>query len=324
MPTHECPFCGADFPTAGDLRTHTWEQHGGCHYCGAEVDDSEQRNLYRHWLVSHPNDLSQVDTSRAEDAIDSIGFGERLSEGGVGAAMAGIPRRAVLVGGGVVTVGGVGAGLVALADSFTGSSISTEKPGVVGTAPTPSSPSNYRYAVMGTDSASVTITYFGNYKCPICRQFDERFFHTLISEYVTTGDIRIRFRDVAYLGGQPFLGKDAPNAGHAGLEVWHTDPGSYWRFHEVVFRHQPPEGRRWATPKKLKAFAAAAGVSDPGAVKQAVKANKYESELKDTAKAAAQAGIRGTPSLLVDGTVVSPTSSPSKTRSLIEDAISNA
>ncbi|AQL42617.1 thioredoxin [Halorientalis sp. IM1011] len=324
MSGNDCPVCDGGFDSAGAVRDHAWEAHGVCHYCGDRVDGDEKAALYRHWLVAHPDDLSRRDRSQAENEVDSITFGDRLSNGGVGAAVRGLPRRAFLVGGGVLAIGGVAAGGVALRNALGGTEeIQTEEAGPVGTAPIPVSPGEYDYAVMGSADAAATVTYFGSWKCPACAQFDEGFFPTLVSDYVAPGDLRIEFRHIATFDGEPFLGPDAPNAGHAGLAVWNTDPGAYWRFHEVVFRNQPPEAKRWATPRKLEAFAEAAGVSDPGAVRTAVENDEYADELQATDRRATQVGVSGTPTLRIGNSLVSP-SNQQQTRNRIEDAISNA
>lgn len=324
MSANVCPVCEEGFDSAGKARSHAWEAHGACHYCGEEVAGEERAALYRHWLVAHPKELSRQDYKRARNEVDSITFGDRLENGGVGAAVRGLPRRAFLVGGGVVAIGAVAAGGIALSDALGGvEEIETSEPGPVGTASPPDSPGDYEYAVMGSSDASATITYFGSWKCPVCARFSDGFLTTLVSDYVAPGDLRIEFRDIAYFGDQTFLGPDAPKAGHGGLAVWNTDPGAYWRFHEIVFRNQPPEAKRWATPGKMEAFAKAAGVSDPGAVREAVENDAYEDELRATSRRVQELGVRGTPTLLIGDSLVSP-SNQQQTRDLIEDAISNA
>jgi len=182
----------------------------------------------------------------------------------------------------------------------------------------------YEYARIGAEDATATITYFGSYKCPICAQFGTGLFQDLLQEYVDPGDLAILYRNVSYFNGQPFLGSDAPNAGHAGLAVYNNEPESYLDFHEYIFENQPPESQRWATPDQLATFAGEAGVSDTDVVRTAVEENRYRNALEATASAANDAGLRGTPSLLVDGTLFNPLSDPAQTRQVLDDAIANA
>lgn len=191
---------------------------------------------------------------------------------------------------------------------------------VVTNAPLPSNPGEYKYAVMGKSDAPVTVTYYGNWKCPYCADFSSGFLKTLVSDYVQPGDIQIEYRCLAYFDGQPFLGPDAPRAGRAGLAVWNLDPEKYWTFHEYIFKHQPPESQRWATTDALVGAMEAVGVSGVGQARKWLNGDKFQSALEKTADRASQLGISGTPHLVVDGSVVSPFKKQ-QTRQAIENAL---
>ena len=323
MPSNICPICDEKFSASGTARDHAWNEHGACHYCGEQFGDEEA--LYTHWLTSHPDELSRIDRKRAESTVDSSTFTNRLSNQGVGAAVSGLRRRTFLLAGAAV-VGG--AGVVGTTLNGNGNSPSngnrnsgpSSETGTIGSAPVPSSPGDYRYAVTGTGDADATVTYFGSWKCPYCAQFSTGFLSTLVTDYVGPGKITLEFRNLTFIDGEPFLGPDAPAAARAGLAVWNDDSESYWPYHEYVFRNQPPESKRWATADKLTSFAQEAGVTDPSVIRTATRENKYEDTLRATSDAAAEAGVRGTPTLLVDGTTVSPFEED-RTRQLIEETI---
>jgi protein-disulfide isomerase len=173
---------------------------------------------------------------------------------------------------------------------------------------------------MGSADAEVTVTYFGSWKCPYCAQFSTGMLSQLVTDYVDPGTITLEFRDLAYIGGEPFLGPDAPAAGQAGLAVWNAEPASYWSFHEYVFQNQPPEREQWATAEQLVEFARSAGVSKTEAVRTAIQENQYEDALRATGRAASDSGVNSTPTLLIDGTTINPLGNEDRTRRLIEDA----
>lgn len=297
MPGESCPVCGETFAGPGALHDHVWGEHGACHYCGEQYEDTER--LYKHWLLTHEGDLSERDRTRATGDVGEITMSDRIDEQGISGIPGGLSRRAVLAGAGTAVVAAGGGVAYTILDSGSNSNLES--------APVPPNPEEYTYAVTGKASAGATITYVGNWKCPFCASFSNGFFSTLVSEYVEPGDLRMEFRNLAYIDDQPFLGVDAPAAGHAGLAVWNTDPENYWPFHHYVFKNQPPEGQQWATADRLATMAEEAGVSDPDAVRQAVQNQAYEEQLRETAQMAADQGVRGTPSLLIDGEVVSPT-----------------
>ena len=313
----ECPVCGDKYGATGAVRDHAWDTHGACHYCGDSFDDEE--TLYVHWLAVHDDELSRTDRNRAQSEVDALSVGDRLVHQGPAAALGSISRRNILLGGGVAFAGGAAAvsGVFGGSDGNTGDDSQT---GAVASASVPASPDESRYAVMGTADAAVTVTYFGSWKCPYCADFSTGFLSTLVRDYVEPGKITLKFRDLAYINGKRFLGPDAPAAGRAGLAVWNADPDSYWAYHEYVFQNQPPESKQWATADTLASFAENAGVANPSAVRTAVQEQTYEDALRATTEAAATAGVQGTPTLVIDGTTVSPFKEE-KTRRLIEEAI---
>lgn len=321
MPSYTCPVCDEQFSASGIVRTHAWEMHNACHYCGEQFDD--EKHLYTHWLTSHPDVLSQVDYKRAEAVVDSRTFAERLSNHGISAAVGGLRRRTVLLAGGAAIVGGAAAVGTSLIKGGEGGDTSNNgnqgtEPDV--TAPVPPSPDDHRYAVAGTADADVTVTYFGSWKCPYCARFGTDFLPTLVTDYVDPGKITLEYRNLTYLNGKPFQGPDAPAAARAGLAVWNNTPKSYWAYHESVMANQPPESKQWATADRLTSFAQTAGVPDPSVVRTAIQETKYDDALRATSTAATEAGVQGTPILLVDGTRVSPFKKD-QTRRLIEEAI---
>ncbi|MFB6087012.1 MAG: DsbA family protein [Haloarculaceae archaeon] len=174
----------------------------------------------------------------------------------------------------------------------------------VASAPIPSNPGQYTYARMGTGDATVTATYFGSWKCPYCARFSTGFLGDLVSEHVEPGDVALRFRALAYAGGEPFLGPDAPRAARAGLAVWNVDPENYWAFHEHVMANQPPESKRWATVGRLASMAEKAGVSNVDQVRSKITGDAYRDAIRRTTQRAATVGVSGTPMLAVDGQVV--------------------
>ena len=310
-----CPVCGEQAASEGALREHAWARHGACHHCGAEQGD--ERHLHRHWLLAHGDELREADRKRAEADVEAITFGDRVAEQGVGAALTTSPigRRALLLGGGSVVLGG---GALAARELLDGA-----EPAPAVEAPVPSSPGDYTYARTAvTDAGSVpTITYYGSWKCGYCADFSTGFLRTLVDEYVSPGDIAIRFRHIARIGGDPFLGEDAAAAGNAGLAVWVAEPETYWAYHEHLLENQPSERRAWATADRLATLAEEAGVEQTDAVRTAVRERRYADALSKTGSDAQALGISSTPTLAIDGTVVNPLGDRQRTRSLIEDLI---
>lgn len=186
------------------------------------------------------------------------------------------------------------------------------------TAPDDAGDRTYAYA---GDPDAPTVTYYGNWKCPACASFGGGLMEEIAADYVAPGTVGLEFRALVYdSNGEPFLGRDAPRAGHAGLAAWNVDPASYWAFHEHVFANQPPETQEWATTDRLTRFAWEAGVSDHEAFRTQVSGEAYGDALQASADAAfGQHGVGGTPSLVIDGQTVTPLGNEGQVRSMLDD-----
>ena len=193
----------------------------------------------------------------------------------------------------------------------------TDVDGAVANAPVPDDPRSTTYARAGSADLP-TVTYYGNWKCPYCADFSTGFLGDIVTDYVEPGDINLRFRALAYIDGEPFLGADAPRAAQAGLAAWNVDPEIYWRYHEYVFANQPPESETWATTDKLVSFAEEAGVAETEQLRTKIQEQAYESPIRETSQEAADVGVSGTPALVIEGETVNPLSDEQRTRTLIE------
>lgn len=190
----------------------------------------------------------------------------------------------------------------------------------------PSNPDQYEYPTMGPDDAPVTVQFFGSYKCPYTREFALTFLNDLVESYVRSGDIQIRYRNVTFRNGEPFLGPDAPKAARAGLAVWENDPEHYWPYFATLFQSQPPERNAWGTTAQLQKFANAAGVTREArrAIATAIENNRYTSRIQASVDAAEQNGVNTVPRVVVDGETLSPNLEPESVVEAIEQAVQNA
>lgn len=186
-------------------------------------------------------------------------------------------------------------------------------------APFPSNPSAFPYARMGAADAEV-VTLYGSWKCPVTREFVVQDLPDLARAYVDSRRVAIRFRALAYQGGQPYLGPDSPRAAWAGLAVWTHDPSSYWAYFATVFQNQPPERDEWATLDTLQQFLRRADVGNLNAVIEDVYDAERDELVRATSDAADRLGIKSLPRLAYDGEVVAPNDDTGAVRELFERA----
>lgn len=173
--------------------------------------------------------------------------------------------------------------------------------------PLPADPGAHRYAVMGDPDSSPTATVYGNWKCPYTASFVVDQLPTLVDRFTRPGDVAIEFRSLAYLGGDPFLGEDAPRASRAGLAVWNVAPDAYWSYLGTVFANQPPERRSWAQVELLERFASEAGVDRVGAVSQLTTTDRFAPAVQKTVDRAQRRAIATVPRVVTEDRITAPT-----------------
>ncbi|MBU8785543.1 MULTISPECIES: thioredoxin domain-containing protein [Bacillus] len=111
-------------------------------------------------------------------------------------------------------------------------------------------PSTEGQPILGNKKAAVTITEFGDYKCPSCKQWTETVFPDLKKDFIDKG--KVNFSYINFVNEQH--GRGSELSALASEQVWKEDPDSFWAFHEALFKVQPDNDTmetEWATPAKL-------------------------------------------------------------------------
>src|SRR4051794_24778243 len=107
-------------------------------------------------------------------------------------------QRLVAIFGCALAVAVIAAGiLVALNRDFGGGTI----PSVVAASiPDASIPQNGM--TIGSPTAPVTVTEYGDYQCPFCGQFNASGFQSLLSSYIASGQVKLTFVPFSFLGDE--------------------------------------------------------------------------------------------------------------------------
>lgn len=98
---------------------------------------------------------------------------------------------------------------------------------------------------LGKTDAKVKVMEFGDYKCPICKQFHETILPQLKKDYIDTGKVSFSFTNTQ------ILGPDSLTASEVGEAVYKQNPEAFWKFHDVIYKNQGEETQQWATPAFL-------------------------------------------------------------------------
>ncbi len=156
-----------------------------------------------------------------------------------------------------------------------------------------------RQPALGSASAPVTVVEFADFKCPYCREFTLNEFPRFKEAYIDTGKVRF------YFINYPFIGPDSDTAAQAMEAVYAQSPEGVWAFIDRVMQLQGPEDQQWATPEFLVDVArqAVPGI-DAQRLLDDLRSGRYAGEVDADRAIAVRAGVRGTPSVFVNGKFV--------------------
>lgn len=145
-------------------------------------------------------------------------------------------------------------------------------------------------------TGSVPIDVYVDFGCPACHQFKEVVFPTLEEELLDTGDATYRHFDFPIPAHERSVA--LANAARAVQDDTRTDDdhaGAFFAYEALVF-----DADDWSDGS-LAALAGDVG-ADPGAVATALEDDRYLETLLADRTRGEESGVRGTPTVLVDGT----------------------
>ncbi|MFI4978108.1 MAG: DsbA family protein [Solirubrobacterales bacterium] len=151
--------------------------------------------------------------------------------------------------------------------------------------------------VLGDPKAPVTLQYFGDLECPICKDFTLGALPSIIQQWVKTGKLKIEYRSLETATREPEVFKTQQVAALAAGKQ-----SKLWDFVELFYHEQGEENTGYVTESYLQRLAQQV----PG-----LNLTKWASDRSDTAlaqqvtgdaEAASQNGFTGTPSFLIGKT----------------------
>jgi protein-disulfide isomerase len=151
--------------------------------------------------------------------------------------------------------------------------------------------------VLGNPAAPVTMQYFGDLECPICRDFTLGALQSLIPTYVRSGKLKIEYRSLETATKEPETFKTQQLAALAAGKQQ-----KMWYFIELFYRQQGEENTEYVNESYLQKLAQQV----PGLNLTAWSTARSDPELAGSitvdAQAANAAGFTGTPSFLIGKT----------------------
>jgi protein-disulfide isomerase len=150
---------------------------------------------------------------------------------------------------------------------------------------------------LGSPQAPVTMQYFGDLECPICRDFTLGALPKLIEKYVRSGKLKIEYRNLETATREPETFRTQQAAALAAGKQQKA-----WNYIELFYHEQGEEDSGYVTEKYLQELAQqvsglnlATWTADRGN-------GEFTNTITSDAQAANNAGFTGTPSFLIGKT----------------------
>jgi protein-disulfide isomerase len=171
-----------------------------------------------------------------------------------------------------------------------------DSPGAGGGDQTPANVTDGSVPV-GQDDAPVTVAIYFDYMCPACGQFEEANGEEL-DRLLEAGEARVELRPISFLDQTSRGTQYSTRSANALATVADGAVEQAWDFHRALFTQQPQEGSTGFSDEEMVALAVEAGV--PQEVADRFEDRSFEGWVEDVTQASFDAGIEGTPTVLID------------------------
>jgi protein-disulfide isomerase len=148
---------------------------------------------------------------------------------------------------------------------------------------------------MGSPDAQMVIEEIGDFQCPSCLNF----FETVEGALINTGLIEANLIRYVYRSAGEFLGPESANAAEAAYCA--GDQDKFWEMHDAIYNNFSNGNSGGYSDKRLVGMAELIG-ADGGDLQACLDSDKYLEQIAaDQEYATAEVGIRGTPSIVING-----------------------
>ena len=151
--------------------------------------------------------------------------------------------------------------------------------------------------VLGSPHAPVTIQYFGDLECPICRQFTIGALPPIVQKWVKSGKVKIEYRSMETATREPEVFKTQQVAALAAGKQ-----NKMWNFVELFYHEQGEEDSGYVTESYLQNLAQQVPGLNLTTWQNDRGDTALDNKVEEDAQAANNAGFTGTPSFLIGKT----------------------
>jgi protein-disulfide isomerase len=154
----------------------------------------------------------------------------------------------------------------------------------------------------GQKNAPVNIVEFGDYKCPICKNFNESVYPTIFKDFVDTGKVKFYFMN------DPFINPIDSNRSAQFGEAVYGELGNdvFWKFHDLLYSKQPKGEKYEHTDVYTDSFLQStlkkiASEKDVQKVARVYKQKRYHDALNKDKSYVEKLNVNATPTFFING-----------------------
>jgi protein-disulfide isomerase len=145
---------------------------------------------------------------------------------------------------------------------------------------------------IGPANAKVTISEYGDLRCPICKTFDNEVVPTVVEDLVRTGKAKLQFKV------WPILGPHSVTAAQAAYAA--RQQNALWRYAALTYLNQGDENVNWFTTAFARSVAQALGL-DLARFDNDRASAAANAAIAQVNQEASNLGFQGTPTIRVTG-----------------------
>lgn len=153
---------------------------------------------------------------------------------------------------------------------------------------------------LGSDEAKVTFVEYADYKCHWCKQWHEEVFPTFKKDFIDTGKVKFVYKNYAVLA------EDSVTAAIAGEAIHKQNPELFWKYQEVIFKHQGPDKHvEWATKEFiLEIVGKEIPEVDIELLSKDMDSEEFLNKVEKDKEHAKTANVEHTPSIFINGKLI--------------------
>jgi len=160
---------------------------------------------------------------------------------------------------------------------------------------------------LGSPDAPVKVDVWEDFQCPACKSYSEQVELLVIENYVDTGKVFYTFHHYPFIDSQVTT-KESNQAANASMCA--GAQGRFWDYHDILFINWNGENQGSFSDKRLVAFAESLGL-DMKEFNSCFDKNQYKSDIDKDFNDGVNQGVTGTPSVFVNGVLITPGFIPS-------------